>query len=379
MARRAPQGGIAKVAMRILGFFCAFAACVLLLAGCALREDAPNSDLFEIGVLLPFEGGYAEASREIFEGMCVARDFANAEGGVGGARVVLDPVSVQSAGVLSAVDALGARGVGVFCLGIDENIAYNKEALAKRENMFFCFLGAYPPATLDMPNSARIFLNGAQQGDLMADFARRKCKKGTSYVVMAQNGDVWKSLADYLVLGLDSRTVKIYRDSFSPKEGNFAEFARAVRRTGAECIFYIGAGGNIKEFAQAFGTGRDAPLVAANCPLLAPRTADGEWRYYGVQPAFENALSGAENGLKKRFSEEYERRFGRRAGWLAHYGFDAVYMACAAAKEGAVSPRKMREYFTNSTRFGVCGKLEFDSSADCYTPLEFAEKRSGNP
>lgn len=379
MARRAPQGGIAKVAMRILCFFCAFAACVVSLAGCALRENAPNRDLFEIGVLLPFEGGYAEASREIFEGMCVARDFVDSEGGVGGSNVFLNPVSVQSSGVLAAVDALGAKGVRLFCIGLDENIAYNKEALAKRENMFFCFLGTYPPATLDMSNSARIFLNGAQQGDLMADFARRKCKGGASYVVMAQDGDVWKSLADYLVLGLDSRTVKIYRDSFSPNEGDFAEFARAVRRTGAECIFYIGAGGNIREFAQAFGTGRDTTLVAANCPLLAPRASNGDWRYYGVQPAFENALPNAENEIKKRFESEYERRFGRRAGWLAHYGFDAVYMACAAAKEGAVSPRKMREYFTNSTRFGVCGKLEFDSSADCYTPLEVVEKRAGNP
>lgn len=177
---------------------CAIAAAAL--AGCS---SAPKfgENVYPMGAILPLTGENAAAAREALNGMELGAEKVNASGGIAGLKVEIVPRDANGSGKLSFeenFDALRRDGVRVISVGFDEVVVPWHRRIAKCDDAFVNFLCQYPPATVDAPNSVRIFLNGAQDGDVLSKAVERSGRRDTRIVLMSVDSMFGKACGDYL-------------------------------------------------------------------------------------------------------------------------------------------------------------------------------------
>ena len=320
--------------------------------------------------MLPLEGNCAEAAREIVRGMEIACDKINASGGLDGIPVRLDVRSTAENGrsFLETFDSMRSSGVKVFNMGFGAECITKKNVVAKCDDVFVNFMCQYPPMTLDMTNCTRIFVNGAQVGDLMASIVKRPEDGKIQLVVMNVDDFFGKADGDYLSFNLRREGTKLYRDVFSAGEGKFDIFASQIMRLNADYVFYVGYGSELPAFTDSLVRAGYGGTVVSNCALNGGNiSAPSGVSLYVVKPAFElGKIGGSENA---EFVAAYKGRFGVAPTWKAAYGYDSVVLLSRALLKARFNPSKMRDFFKNAKYDGAVGKIEFDSQADSTSEL----------
>lgn len=358
---------MAGMKIRILAFFlCA------VFVGCSSEKAREAS--YPIGVMLPLEGSCADAAKEVVRGMEIACEKINASGGLDGIPVRLDVRNAEENGssFLETFDSMRSSGVKVFNVGFGAECITKKNILAKCGDVFVNFMCQYPPMTLDMPNCTRIFVNGAQVGDLMASAVKRPDGGNVQLVVMNVDNFFGKADGDYLSFDLRREKTKLYRDVFGVGESRFDIFSSQIMRLNADYVFYVGYGAELPAFADSLSRAGYGGTVVANCGFNGGDfPAPSGVSLYRVKTAFElGKVDGAES---VGFAAAYKSRFGVAPTWKSAYGYDSIVLLAQALRKARFNPSKMRDCFRNAKYEGAVGKIEFDSQADSTSELSLVK------
>ena len=357
-----------KIVIALLGAFLSLA----LLGGCSSQEGESS---YSIGAILPLRGECSEASREIVRGMEIARDEINARGGVAGVPLRLDvrDARADKGSVLETFDVMRRGGVKVFNMGFGKEVIFTKNIISKCDDVFVNYLCSYPPITLDMPNSTRVFINGAQMGDIMAAAVKRGGAADVNIVAMNVDNFFGKADADYLAFNLKVSKTKYYRDVFGEGETRFGIFAEQIGRLYADYVFYVGHGAELGAFLDSLAKAGYSKTVVANCPLEPVSVSVPKGiEFYQVETFFEQGKIDTE--VSRRFKAAYEAKFGARPSWRAACGYDSIMLLAQAAQKSRFIPSKMRAHFENLRHGGALGKIEFDKTADSTLEMSLVRK-----
>ncbi len=348
-----------------------FLVCAVL-CGCVSKDSNIS---YPIGAILPMQGELAVASAEILRGMEVAKDEINARGGIVGIPVRIEKADALSGNVslLESFDKMRRRGVKVFSIGFGKETIFTKKLVSSCDDVFVNYMCSYPPITLDMPNCTRIFVNGAQAGDVMSKFLKREENEKIQLVTMNVDNPFGKSDADYLSFNLKVGKTKHYRDVFAEGERRFEIFGEQIMRLYADCVFYVGYGAELREFVESLARAGYEKSIVANCGLLSEDFVVPEKiSLYKVETLFEQGK--IDTPISKKFVSAYEAKYGKKPTWKAAYGYDSVMLLASSVENSRFTPANMREYFKNLKYDGAIGKIEFDSSADSISEMSLVKQ-----
>ena len=358
-----------KIKLLLVAFLALF-----FVAGCSTKEGADKT-AYPIGVILPLSNDCAKASQEIINGMMLACDEINAQGGISGIElklVVRDSLSTDTT-LLQTFDSMRRKGVKVFNLGFGKETIFTKKLISSCDDVFVNYMCSYPPITLDMPNSTRLFINGAQVGDIMATAVKRNQDETKQIVSMNVDNFFGKADGDYLAFNLKLPKIKFYRDVFGEGEKNFDIFGEQIMRLHSEYVFYVGYGSELREFVKALAKAGYNKTIVANCGILDSNfTLPKNIKLLKVEPLFEQGK--IESDVSKKFVSVYKAKYGVVPTWKSAYGYDSVMLLTSAIEKSRFIPSKMREHFTNLKYDGAIGKLEFDKTADSVSELSLISK-----
>ena len=347
----------------------AMAVVAVGLGGCS--TSAVDDGSYPMGVMLPAKGVGAAASAEVVRGMELACGEINAAGGLDG--IPLKLLVRDSSTFLESFESLRRAGARVLSVGFGRECIAQKAFLSKRDDVFVNFMCTSPPATLDMPNATRIFLNGAQAGDIMAKAVARGEDRDVRLVVMNVDDYFGKADADYLSFDLKLDRTKLYRDVFGADERDFDIFASQIMRLDADCVFYVGYGDSLDAFVSALARAGYGKKIVANCGIAASKIpAPKGVELCIVETDFARGTLGGEK--TRAFVSAYRAKYGTEPTWLAAYGYDSVRMLADAARKSRFNPSKMRDCFRNTSCEGAAGKIEFDNSADSLSQISLVKR-----
>lgn len=343
------------------------------LAGCATKE---SDGTYPMGVMLPLSGDNAAAARETLNGMEIARDEINAAGGFSGVpvKLVVRDSDAKEFTFRDAYDSMRQSGVKVFNIGFDREVVARHKIITMAEDVFVNLMCRYPPATIDTTNATRIFINGAQEGDILAKSVDRS--DGLEKRIIIMNADTLggKSCGDYLAFNLDvgktkfSRTVSLRAKRASTfSASRFSRFRRGMYSSSATAC-------ELKPFLQSLGKRDFKGIVSTNCGYDYENVAAPEGIILSrIETLFQQGKINTPES--KNFVAAYKKRFGTEPTWMAAYGYDSVKLLAQSAAAAKLNPKNMQQFFKNAEFDGAIGKMKFDSTADPISELDLVRMR----
>ena len=367
----------------LLTLFSAVFACVSACSGVSEksgnREKSADGEFasYPMGVFLPLSGSNSDAAKDGLNGMRLAERQLNSSGGIGGVMLSLmvEDTSRKDYEFASAFNSMASSGVKVFNFGFGNETVFLCRVLAKEENIFVNYLSSYPPVTLDSGNSTRIFINGAQQGDIMAKAVDRSDGKEKQLVLMNVDNLIGKSNGDYLAFNLNVGKTRLYKDVYGEGETRFGVFGEQIMRLWSQYVFYVGYGKELPAFLSNLGKSGFKGSVVADCGFYyapPPAVPDGI-RFFRVETLFQRGEVKTEPSLS--FRRAYKAEYGKEPTWMAAYGYDSVMLLSRAAAGAKFNPKEMRAFFSGKSYDGAIGKISFDSSGDSVSELVLAERK----
>ena len=353
---------------------------VIFCGGCSSADMAGKQDAgggagtLKMGAILPLSAGGAEgyAAGEILSGMRLAAEEYEKKSPKGEKLdLQIRDCSAPEFAFTETLRSMRDGGVRMFHIALADSIVAYYSIFGKMPECFFNLMTTYPPATTGADNTTRIFINGAQEGDLLTEQIEVLDRK-QRYVIMNVDTLNGRSNAAYFAFNLNKGSAKAYTDVFKSGEENFGAFTSQIGRLLPRFIFYIGDGSELEKFSESVGKADYSGVLLANCglvPFEKIKPVKGG-RFGKIRTAFE--AGNLKTKISESFKSDYMARYGKPPSWLAAYGYDAVRLFAQAARGGADS-KLMRKFFSGKNYDAAIGMLKFDASADSLSELEIVE------
>ncbi|MGH2465340.1 MAG: ABC transporter substrate-binding protein [Candidatus Limnocylindrales bacterium] len=162
----------------------AVVATTLLFAGCTVGAPARSpgaatdptlgGDPIRIGAVFPISGSAASLALQELRGVQLAADFVNADGGIGGRRIVLDLRDLESGDAApAAMAALRADGVSAVIGAYSSELSIPAASAADKAGLVYWEAGAVADQLTGqgLPLVFRVGASSTNLGDNSADFA----------------------------------------------------------------------------------------------------------------------------------------------------------------------------------------------------------------
>ena len=344
----------------------------------AMKNKSDNSYI-KIGAILPLTKSGAHFGLNAKNGINMHIDEINEANGVSGKKIKYieyddegDPakavqgysflkdqgvsailVGGTSAESLAIVEEAKSDGIPIIITAASaEGITYNKETKELFENVF------------------RIGLTNEFQGKKMAKFAQNKKMHNISVLYTAED-DYSSGLKDIFVnecksLGLNVSAV----ENFSMSSIDFHAQLEKIKSKNPDLLFvpaYYETDGLIVQQARNLGI---------KCPIVGPDSWGGVTNTTSNASSLNNCFYCSSfspddpSEFSKKFSENYEKKFGQKPNMLSACGYDASKVLVSAIKDTVSTNSKL-----NSSEFrkGIINSLK-NTNIECIGgPLSFDE------
>jgi branched-chain amino acid transport system substrate-binding protein len=181
---------------------------VTLLAGFAAPTTAAR--VLRVGALFPLNGPQSALARQEYQGIEIARDMVNMDGGVGGVPVQLDSRELDDPSTApAAVQSLRSDGVSVVLGTYSSALSVPASAAASAAGLTYWEAGAVADRVTGraLPNIFRVGASGANLGSNSATFAATVLAPrlgltaaNTRVSVVLEDDDYGHSVADNAVI-----------------------------------------------------------------------------------------------------------------------------------------------------------------------------------
>lgn len=342
----------------------------LLLCSCAssVYETPPNH--VAMGVALPFSGKRSEYAENIKRGMELAKEEINAQVKNGQKlSIIYADTKGDPAETGPIIQKFVKANVKVMHVGFTNDFAYDLNILGLLKDTLVNYLCTYPPAAVHSPNSVRIFLNGAQECEMMAKLVIVPSDEERKLVIMGVSDASGKSCSDYLKFQIENPRLKIMSDSFKDGEQRFDIFADQISLIGADYVILYGYGDTAAPMLESLKDKKFEGTFISNCGLIPHDLKSTETiRAYSLKTAFE--LGKVFTGANKKFTESYLKKYGVKPHFTAAYGYDSIMLTWNALKDSNFDAKTAREALLDKTFEAAVGKIAIDKLGDTNSELE---------
>ncbi len=344
----------------------------LIQMGCSSTGE-DNS--VRMGVILPHGESSDKFTSEFIEnGMRLAMTEINQSGGINGKQLnlVFENTKDSSHDTMQAADRLIHQNIRFLHVGLGNQVVKINPELNKVDNVFVNYLSAYPPAVVSGKNSVRIFLNAAQEGDIIGKAIKVEGSEDVRALIMNADDYVCKSAAAYIAFQTGLKNERIYKDVYKRDENYFDIFASQIERLRPQYLINYGYGNELNSLLLSLSNKNYKGIVITNC------ATDEIKSYQYPRIKLKRLCTNFELGKVKtdaslKFKAVYKKLYGKEPIWAAAYGYDSIKLFAEAIKISGQDTAKAKEYFTNRTCYGAIGTITFDSAGDSISELTLVE------
>lgn len=328
---------------------------ILFITYGASAEDKP----LKVGVVLCLTGGCKQVGTHALNGLTLAREEINAQGGILGRRVELlveDSRELESPShAVSAYRHLRLNPDISLFVGPSWSVGGLPVApIAARDPVILIA----PTIGLEAFNEAgaNIFNLWPHDSVTAKALASYAINKGWKSAAIISNSNPW-----------ESQLAQIFRDEYvrlGGTESDFFEFASSdttplrsvagkIRRSKPDVIF-------MTNYSQLGLTGRALKEAQVEIPMMTPLLEDPQIEI--ANGALENILFAAYEDSATDFVDKYRKRFSISSDLGADTGYDILYVFKRAIEEAqSFEPKTLQNVILNTTLTGASGAIRFDS------------------
>lgn len=349
---------------------CAFLA--IFLVNSSYAEDAVKPPI-KLGATLSMSGGLAYMGQREFNGMQLALEEINAQGGVNGRKLDLlleDNAGDPKSAVNGATKLLQVDKVDVVLSAFTHITQAVKDIVAKSGKVMF-YESGYAPIAASNVKFFRDYFNSRKSGEVVAKGVKMRAYKKVA--IFSENHDGCNEYVEAVKVELgNERGVEFTRDDrFNHGETDFRPSFLRIKSTKPDVIVLC--------------TFRDTPLAMKQLKELgmisiptmhfvgpnAPEADTAEMRALfeenNAASSWYGFIGGPELSPQQRaFVENYSKRFGREPVADSAYTYDDIYILKAALEKcPSVTPLDqecLAARLAETDYQGVAGRARFNEN-----------------
>ncbi len=330
-------------------------------------------DTLRIGVAAPFSGELAHQGRDLLNGVEMAVEEINAQGGVriAGKSVQLAVVSYDDKANpqegQKAAHELVKQGVLVAVANLNSGVSIPAAPIYAQAGIPQLAISTKPDYTRQgLPTTLRLVANDDMQSVAMGSYALQM--PGVERIAIVDDGTPYgKGLAEQAakVIAKASRPV-VLRRTLDDKTIEFAELVKALADTKADLLVTTLADFQIRALADALSQAGPSKLRILGGDTLKTPALVGSARKVGGIFAASPILEAREFLQGKGFLERFRKRFNHDPVYGAHYTYDAIFVVADALTRNGSTDRG--ELLARLKQFDglapVTGTMRFDAQGE---------------
>lgn len=349
--------------------------------GCSKKKARTRE--IKIGVVLPLTGGGGAYGQKEKNGIELAIEQANANGGIDGRKIVAiyeDSKGEPAPAVSGLQKLINVEKVKVVIGG-----AFSSPTLAmvpiahKKKVVIMSPTASSPKLSGSSPFFFRVWPSDTSEGAKMAEVAIQRLKLN-SFAVIYGNNDYALGLKDVFAAKVKDMGKKVLGvEVYNEGDSDFRTQLTRIKEKTPDGIYMAGY---YKEFANILKQAKELGIKSQflSCGTfhepevlkLAGGAAEG---VVFVQPYFDR---NSADPVTKAFVTAYEKRFNIEAGVYAAHGYDAARVVLEVMKHGKTSAEELRKGLLELKNFpGVTGKTTFVEGGDVIKPSRVMKVEKG--
>lgn len=359
-----------------------------IFAGCS-KQNAADADEIRIGLNYELSGDNATYGNSSVEGIELAVEQINAEGGINGKKIKLikyDNKSEPAEATTLATRLMTQDGV-IAVLGPATSGAFKATIPVAIQNKIPVASGSATADDVTVDSSGvkeyafRICYSDSYQGTAMANFALNNLSAKKAVIIMDSSSDYGKGLAENFTKTFEEGGGTIVaQEAYVAKDTDFNAILTKIKGEEFDVIFIPGyyneAGLIIK---QARAQGIDVPILGADgfdSPVLLELAgADALNNVY-----FSNHYSSLdENPVVVEFIEQFKAKYNKEPDAFNALGYDlARFVADAISRAEKLDGESVKKALEETTDFeGVTGTFSIDENHNVIKDIIVIELKDG--
>ncbi|MCP4581772.1 MAG: ABC transporter substrate-binding protein [candidate division Zixibacteria bacterium] len=367
------------MSIRILSIVILMAAVVSILFSCGKSEP----DVIKIGATLPLTGNSALWGQPTKEGIDLAIDIINNNGGINGTKIEViyeDTQGIPSIGVTAIKKLINIDKVPAIIDNSNSSVTLAMAPIAESNNTIQLVTGASSPDIADAGEYIyRIWNSDALEGSFIAKYTIDSLKAKSAAILFVNNSygkGLNKVFTNKFQLLGGHITIS---ESFDEGIADFRTSISKVLNTNPEVIYivaYPNQGAPL--IIQLKELGCSIPVVGAvaleDSKFLEQAGQAANGLIYPLPAEIDTS-----SDLYKDFKEAYMKKYDKQIQFLAAEGYDgAMIIALALEKVDTVSGQEIKRQLEIMTMYrGVSGPIEFDENGEVNKPFGIREIENG--
>ncbi len=363
-------------------YFCLFLLCCIIVFPACNNKKEKSTEII-IGCITPLSGEGAPYGRATKNGLDLAADEINKQGGIKGKklRIVYEDDQLKASTAIQAIQKLiNINKVPVIIGALTSSATLAIAPIAEKNRVVLFSASATADSIKDAGDY--VFRNvppNKIQGKTAADFAVTFLKAHSAGILQL-NTDYGVSLGEAFKTHFISIGGKILiQESYNPGSKDFRAQLDKIKNLHPDVVFFPG---NYQEsgliLKQAKELGLSVPFIGGDGSYaeelinIAGNAAEGS--YYTLMSM---GYGTVDNKIAK-FDTKFKSKYGVNPDGYAAYSYDALLMIAEAIKLGGYSSNGIKKALYGMKGFrGVTGITEFDAFGEVDKPYGVYEIKNG--
>ena len=378
-----------KKMRKVLSVACIGMLLATALTGCG-GDKKGSGDTIKIGGNLEMTGGSASYGKSAQNGIKLAIDAANANGGVLGKKiefVVADNKS-EAAEATNAMQKLIAQDKVIAVIGPNLSSASIAATSINTSAKVLAItpMGTNPNVTVDKDGKTKDFMFRACfidpfQGTVMATFAKDKVNAKNVAILVDNSSDYAKGLAQFFKEAFTKGGGKIVaEESYLQKDTDFKATLTKIKASNPDMIYVPGYYQEVGMIVkQAREIGLNVPMAggdgwdSAKLPEIASKAALNNTYFSSLYSPDDDSK------LNKDFVAAYQKAYNEKPDVFAALAYDSALLVINAIKSAnALDTVKIKDAMAKTAGFsGVSGNVTFNEQHNPVKSAVIIEYKDG--
>ncbi|RLE37751.1 hypothetical protein DRJ17_05870 [Candidatus Woesearchaeota archaeon] len=370
-----------KMDMKMKGkyFFGVFVLAIIFLVivgGCEQKQE----NIIKIGAILPLTGPGSYLGEQARDGMLLAQEEINFNGGINGAKIKITFEDSKA----DAKEAINAFNRLIQLEHPNAVItAFTSPTLAiiplAEENKIplLTTITSGPDIAKKGKYIFRVFTNADMDAPVMA---KTLVENGLiNFGVLYINDDYGVSYYEAFKKTVENYNGKVVvAETFSRADTDFRTQLLKIKNAKPEAIYIVGYDNHyIISFRQTKELGLHQ-VLAGNWILASPNVLDKmQGNAEGVYTTTPTYYLDQLDNKNERFNTRYKERFNKTADAYSAFGYDSLMLISKAAAIKGAQPEQIRTGLLEVNYNGLMGNLNFDSNGEINFKLYPARIKEG--
>lgn len=349
-----------------------------LISGCGGGSDSKASgDTVKVGGLLEMTGGSASFGISSKNGIDLAFQEINANGGVLGGKkleLVIADTKSEASEATNGMQKLISQDNVAAVIGPNQSSAVIAASAINNgaKVLDITPMGTNPDITVDPSSgktrtySYRACFIDPFQGTVMASFASKDLGVQKAAILIDNTSDYSKGLAKFFKENFEKNGGSVViEEAFLQKDTDFKSTLTKIKAANPDFIYIPGYYQEVGLIVkQAREIGLNVPMAggdgwdSAKLPEIAGKEALNNTYFSSLYSPDDDSE------INKKFVEEYQKAYNARPDVFAALAYDSAKLVANAIKEAnSADPAKIAEAMAKTSGFkGVSGDVVFDES-----------------